>query len=72
VLVGLAVTALTPPVGDPIVKLLDVTDAADAGRAVTAVRVPNDATASARVPAASLARRRRGSGDVSDGRFIFI
>jgi hypothetical protein len=40
VLAGVVVTELTPPVGDPIVKLLDVTDAANAGRAVAAVRLP--------------------------------
>jgi hypothetical protein len=56
VLAGVAVTVLTPPVGDPIVKLLDVTDAAEAGRTVMAVNVPKEATASTRLLATSLAR----------------
>ncbi len=57
---GVALTALTPPDGDPIVKLLDVTDAADAGRAVTAVKVPKEARATPREAATSLARLHGG------------
>jgi hypothetical protein len=72
VLVGVTETELTPPVGDPIVKLLDVTDAADAGTAVTAVMVPKEATASTRLPAMNLARLQGLPGDLGDGRGVCI
>ena len=62
---GVALTALTPPVGDPIVKLLDVTDAADAGRAATAVKVPKEARATPRPAATSLARLHGGPADAT-------
>jgi hypothetical protein len=64
VLVGVALTALTPPDGEPMVKLLEVTDAADAGRAVIAVRVPKDARATPRTLATSLARFHGGPADI--------
>jgi hypothetical protein len=64
VLTGVTLTALTPPVGDPMVKLLDVTDAADAGSAVTAVKVPKDPMATAKLPATSLAPRHRRPDDL--------
>jgi hypothetical protein len=68
VLVGVAETALTPPDGDPIVKLLDVTDAvADAGKAATADTEPKTPRVSAKVPATSFARLHRGTGGVSEG-----
>jgi hypothetical protein len=72
VLVGVAVTAFTPPVGAPIVKGLDWTLAARAGKAVTPVKVPKEARASARALAKSLTRLPPGFGNVSDGRCICI